>query len=93
MRYNGSALNGAVMGKAIEAIIGSPPERDGLVVQLFVKDGGQWGEVFEERGKYLIELYPRSDGQPWRLDCDELRTVLEASVRELASRLDPTSKG
>jgi hypothetical protein len=28
----------------IEAMIASPPDRDELVVQLFVKDAGQWGE-------------------------------------------------
>ena len=28
--------------KMIEAILASPPERDELVVQLFLKDGGQW---------------------------------------------------
>ena len=52
--------------KMIEAIVASPPERDELVVQLFLKDGGQWGEIFREEGRWWIELYQRSDGQPWR---------------------------
>jgi len=73
--------------KTIEAMIASPPERDELVVQLFEKDGGQWGEVFREAGRWWIELYPRQDGQPWRLDLEELRTVMDISLKELRSRL------
>src|SRR5262245_52245266 len=46
--------------KTIEAIVASPPERDDLVVQLFVRDGGQWGEVYPEGDQYLLELYQRN---------------------------------
>jgi hypothetical protein len=46
--------------RTLEAIVASPPERDDLVVQLFIKDGGQWGEVFSEGDSYIIELYERN---------------------------------
>ena len=74
--------------KMIEAIVASPPERDELVVQLFLKDGGQWGEIFREEGRWWIELYQRSDGQPWRLGLNEVREVLELSLHELMRRLE-----
>jgi len=41
----------------IEAMIASPPERDELVVQLFVKDGGQWGEIYRKNDEYVIDIY------------------------------------
>ncbi len=74
--------------KTIEAMIASPPERDELVVQLFVKDGGQWGELFREEGNWLLELYPRVDGQAWRLNLEEARYVMDLSLRELRARLE-----
>jgi hypothetical protein len=77
-----------VNGKKIEAILGSPPNRDELVVQLFLKDGGQWGEIYREHGRWLLELYPQHDGQPWRLDLEEARKVIDLSLHELKTRLE-----
>lgn len=74
--------------KTIEAIVASPPERDELVVQLFVKDDGQWGEIFREGGRWWLELYPRTDGQLWRLNLEEARTVINLSFEELRRRLE-----
>jgi hypothetical protein len=73
--------------KQIEAILASPPEREDLVVQLFLKDGGQWGEIFRKNGDFLIELYPQPDGHPWRFDANEVRRVIDLSVNELKNRL------
>jgi hypothetical protein len=39
------------MSEKIEAILGSPPEKEGLVVQLFITGGGQWGEIDRESGE------------------------------------------
>jgi hypothetical protein len=73
--------------KNIEAIIASPPEREELVVQLFVKNSGQWGEIFREQGSWRLELYGRADGQPWNLDLEEARHVMDLSLKELQTRL------
>ena len=73
--------------RTIEAIIASPPEREELVIQLFVKGGGQWGEVFKEGGHWWLELYQAADGKPWRLDLDEARKVMDLSLEELKNRL------
>jgi hypothetical protein len=45
----------------IEPVLASPPEREELVVQLFVRGGGQWGEVFRDHGEFWIELYLETD--------------------------------
>lgn len=74
--------------KMIEALVASPPERDELVVQLFLKDGGQWGEIFREDSRWWIELYQQPDGQSWRLDADEVLKVIDLSLQELKSRLE-----
>lgn len=43
--------------RTLEALVASPPERDELVVQLFVREGAQWGELFREGGRHVLELY------------------------------------
>lgn len=73
--------------KLIEAMVASPPERDELVVQLFLRDGGQWGEIYRQGGAWWIELYQQSDGRPWRLKVEEVIEVLSLSLQELRQRL------
>lgn len=72
----------------IEAIIGSPPERDELVVQLFAKDGGQWAEAYREQGVYMVELYVA--GSPMRFRLDEMISALGRSLDELRALDDPS---
>ena len=71
----------------IEAIIGSPPERDELVVQLFALNGGQWAEIFRKHGTYLIELYGFEDG-PVTFGVDEFISAIQRSLVELKQRLE-----
>ena len=66
----------------IDAVFGSPPEREGLVVQLFVEEG-QWGEVTAESEKLMLELYPKHKGGAWVLDLDEVLKVLQISKQKL----------
>jgi hypothetical protein len=73
--------------KTLEALIASPPERDDLVVQLFVKGQGQWGEMIYLKGKLILELFPREDGEPWQLDLDEVQYVIQKGKEELNLRL------
>jgi hypothetical protein len=71
----------------IEAMIASPPERDELVVQLFSKLGGQWGEIFREKDIYLIDLY-FAGSEPLRLNLDSVIQALSRSKLELMARLE-----
>ncbi len=71
----------------IEAMIASPPERDKLVVQLFSKSGGQWGEIFRERDDYFIDLF-LAGPEPICLNLDSLIQALSRSKLELKARLE-----
>lgn len=75
------------MGRSIEVILGSPPERDELVAQLFHTGGGQWGEIYREDGIYKIELFcPPTESL--RVDCEECVKAIEISLLELKNRLE-----
>lgn len=69
--------------KTLEAFLSSPAEREALVVQLFLRDGGQWGEIFKDKGKYWLELYEQPQGQPWLLDFEEVLKILQLSIVKL----------
>jgi hypothetical protein len=73
--------------KTLEAMVASPPERDDLVVQLFVKGLGQWGEIIFDKGKFIIELYQKEDGEPWKLDLEEVQHVIQIGKEELKRRI------
>ncbi len=74
----------------IEAILGSPPERDELVIQLFVRNGGQWAEIYREGDVYWIDLYGSGGVTPLRFRVDEVINALTRSVNELRKRLENT---
>lgn len=71
----------------IEAMVASPPERDDLVVQLFARDGGQWGEIYRDGTSYWIDLFGPQN-PPLRLDVQKLIESLVGSLKELRDRLD-----
>lgn len=75
------------MGRTIEVILASPPERNELVAQLFHTGGGQWGEIFRENGAYRLELYAGSPGRI-HFDCEECLAAIQAPIRELRTRLE-----
>jgi hypothetical protein len=76
------------MADNIEAMVASPPHRNELVVQLFVRDGGQWGEVFVEGGEYWIDLYLAAGEPPLRFGVGEVISALTRSVDELRRRFE-----
>jgi hypothetical protein len=78
----------AMKEKMIEVIVASPPEREELVVQLFRRDGGQWGEIYRQDGDWWIDLYQQADGQRWQLRLEEVIEVLSLSLSELRQRLE-----
>lgn len=75
--------------KTIEALIGSPPEREELVVQLFFKHGGQWGEIFRDEGVYKMVLFSSNTSEENQiLDCEEFIEAISKGLAELKFRLD-----
>jgi hypothetical protein len=71
----------------IEAILASPPERDELVVQLFTKGGGQWGEVYRFEDSFWIDLYT-SEPTPLRFKLNSFVEALSRSKTALSERLE-----
>jgi hypothetical protein len=54
---------------------------------VFVRNGGQWGEVVLEDGQLKIDVYPNSRGNnEWRLDFNEVVHVLQLAKDELLKR-------
>lgn len=75
------------MERTIEVQLGSPPERDELVAQLFHTRGGQWGEIFREDGVYKLELFT-APNKPLTIDCEECLDAMQTAIAELKARLE-----
>ena len=60
----------------------SPPDREKLAAEIMCDDE-QWAEVHQEKKELSLEVYPRQDGQPWRLSYDEALAALQAAKRRL----------
>ena len=69
--------------KTIEAIYSVPGEEP--VVQLFVPDGGQWGEVRYRAGRLQLELFAPQGQSSWVVDTEELLHVIGLAKGKLVS--------
>jgi len=65
----------------IEAIFGVPGDEP--VVQLFVPDGGQWGEVRCRAGRLEVELFAPQGQSSWVVDAEELLRVIGLAKSKL----------
>lgn len=75
------------MGKSIEVMLASPPERDEIVAQLFHTDGGQWGEIYREDSVFKLEII-KSPMESLHLDCEECLDAMQTAIAELKLRLE-----
>ena len=69
--------------KIIEAMLASPPDREELVVELFLRGGGQWAEIYRENCEYWIDIYRSEHEPPLRFAVSEMVSALTRSVEEL----------
>lgn len=61
--------------------IASVPDRERLVAEVFFGNT-MIAELNTETGELLIELYPRPDGEPWKMDAERfLAAVVRAKER------------
>ena len=67
----------------IEACFVSPPDKVGFAVELFVKNGNQWGEIDQENGELEIEICTVPGGQTLRFNLEELETVIDLAKKRL----------
>lgn len=70
------------MTNKMEITIGSVPDKENLVAE-FWNEKRQWGEISQENGKLIIEIYPPKDGNCWVFEFDELIETLHDGKQKL----------
>ena len=70
-------------------LIASPPDREYLVVEIRL-DRDHFGELNREQEVPVLELYPRPDGEPWRVSAKELMEALTEANSEIMSHSRPS---
>jgi hypothetical protein len=63
----------------------SPPDRELLAAEITVGNE-QWAELNQEGGVLSLEIYPRQDGQPWRIGYDAALEALMKAKERLVGR-------
>lgn len=66
----------------MEITIGSVPDKKSLVAE-FWNERRQWGELSQEDGTLIIEIYPPKDGNSWVFEFDELVKTLKKGKQKL----------
>lgn len=51
----------------LRLVVASPPDREGVVVELWHADE-MCAEVSNEKGELVLEVYPRAAGGSWQFD-------------------------
>jgi hypothetical protein len=62
--------------------ISSPPDREELVAEIFFDDQ-QWAELNQEDTALELEVYPRADGQTWKIPYHQVILALEEAKKKL----------
>ena len=70
------------MKRAPRICISSPPDREHLVAEIFFGEI-QWAEINQEGNELEVEIYPRPDGEPWRLGFAEIVSALDQARSKL----------
>ena len=59
----------------------SPPDREFLTAEIMLDDE-QLAELNQEEDSLTLEIYPRRDGQPWRVSYEAvLKALMKAKER------------
>ncbi len=64
------------------------PDRENLVAELWLDDC-EWGEISNEDGNVVLELYPHPSGAPWRLDPVKVERLINLARRDLVEGRPP----
>jgi len=75
------------LSKGMIIEITSPPDREKLVAELWWGDE-MWGEINQDSGSLMVELYPRASGEPWTFPLDTLLEVLRKAGPHLLGEID-----
>jgi hypothetical protein len=74
----------------IEIAVASPPDRDGLVAELFTSDG-QIAELRRDGMALTMEIYPRPDGAPWQVEMSQLFAAMAVAAGNVGDAHDDSS--
>ena len=69
------------MQESFRIQIGDDPESDGLFGEIWFDDD-HFAEIFEPP-PYEVVIYPRSDGEPWKLSHSLVQHALEAAKQRM----------
>ena len=69
--------------KTVEAWLESPPERDDLVIELYVIGGNGFAQIFRENDRYWIDINTVPGTAPIRFDATELAEVITSATKTL----------
>lgn len=63
-------------------VITSPPDREGVVAEIWQGDE-MWAEIANEEGHLTIEVYPRQSGRTWMFDYEEALKAMQLARNKL----------
>ena len=46
-------------------------------------DYAYWGEIHQEQGRLVLEIYPSPSGDPWSFDLEEVEGIIKAAKARL----------
>jgi len=68
----------------LKSMVTSPPDRQGVVFEIW-NENRQVAEISKEPDRdYEIEIYPAANNDAWCFNLHELKAMLEDGVRKLA---------
>lgn len=70
------------MDARYELVVASPPDRTGLVVEIWYENE-MFAEIANENSRLTIEIYPRPSARTWHLGYEEV----EAAIRLAKDKL------
>jgi hypothetical protein len=79
-------LTSNIMNNHLRVALISPPDREFLAAEIMLGDE-QLAELNQEEGCLSLEIYPRRDGQPWRVSYEAmLEALMKAKERLVGER-------
>lgn len=70
--------------EGLEAIVGSPSDREDLIVQIFTKESRfEVAQISLEEGRLVLEWFGRHDGRRTSVDANELAEVIKRARERL----------
>ncbi len=73
------------MSASHRIVIASPPDREGVVAEIWHGDE-MWGEVANEEGRLTLEFYPKEPKGTWLFDYDEALNAIQTARSKLLGK-------